>query len=157
MPPKSIKKVTKITEPIQAAGTPAWPPFQLDRPTEDLDLHHLMSGQIVTISRFWPAALCKRYVSFLSGLPLVTTPGVPKKGNAVRVNDRFQVDDPAFAEMLWCSTGLRELVVDAERMPEDVSGEDKVKQFWGGEVIGLNPNIRIYRYKPGQFFDQHCE
>jgi len=27
----------------------------------------------------------------------------------------------------------------------------------GGEVVGLNPNIRIYRYSPGQFFDAHCK
>lgn len=26
-----------------------------------------------------------------------------------------------------------------------------------GEVVGLNPNIRIYRYTPGQFFDAHCK
>lgn len=27
----------------------------------------------------------------------------------------------------------------------------------GGEVLGLSPNIRIYRYSPGQFFDAHCK
>lgn len=26
----------------------------------------------------------------------------------------------------------------------------------GGEVIGLSPNIRIYRYSKGQYFDCHC-
>jgi hypothetical protein len=156
MPTKSSKKITKV-EPVQAVITPAWPSLQLDRPVEDLRLHHLMPGQIVTVSQFWPASLCKRYVSFLSGLPLITTPGVPKKGNAVRVNDRFQVDDPAFAEVLWSNTGLKELVMDTESIPHDASGEDKAKQFWGGEVLGLNSNIRIYRYRPGQFFDQHCE
>jgi len=75
---------------------------------------------------------------------------VPKKGDAVRVNDRFQVDDPDFASSLWNSTGLKELV-----LREDVEQEDE--KFWGGEVLGLNPNIRIYRYRQGQFFDQHCE
>ena len=29
--------------------------------------------------------------------------------------------------------------------------------IWGGEVIGLNPNIRVYRYRPGQFFDKHYD
>lgn len=29
--------------------------------------------------------------------------------------------------------------------------------YRGGQVIGLNPNIRIYRYTPGQFFDAHCK
>lgn len=27
----------------------------------------------------------------------------------------------------------------------------------GGEVVGLNPLIRVYRYKKGQFFDCHCK
>jgi hypothetical protein len=27
----------------------------------------------------------------------------------------------------------------------------------GGEVLGLNPSIRVYRYTKGQFFDCHCE
>lgn len=26
----------------------------------------------------------------------------------------------------------------------------------GGNVVGLSPNIRIYRYSPSQFFDAHC-
>lgn len=129
---------------------PPWPRMDLERPYDMLSLHHLMPAQIVTISNFWTAALCKRYVTFLSSLPLVTTPGVPKKGDAVRVNDRFQVDDPVFASLLWNGTGLRELLLgeDGEK------GDDKL---WGGEVLGLNSNIRIYRYRKGQFFDQHCE
>jgi len=36
-----------------------------------------------------------------------------------------------------------------------VQGVEDAK-LWGGEVLGLNPNIRIYRYSKGQFFDQHC-
>ena len=27
----------------------------------------------------------------------------------------------------------------------------------GGDVVGLNPSIRIYRYTKGQFFDCHCK
>lgn len=27
----------------------------------------------------------------------------------------------------------------------------------GGEVVGLNPMIRVYRYTKGQFFDCHCK
>ena len=47
-------------------------------------------------------------------LPLVTTPGKPKKGDAVRVNDRFQIDDPGFANRVWLETGLRELVIGGD-------------------------------------------
>lgn len=158
---KKSKKNGEVKAPAvpsvvrQTSQPPAWPPLQLERSYEQLELHHLLLNQIVTISRFFPTDLCKRYVSYLSNLPLVTTPGIPKKGNAVRVNDRFQIDDPAFAEALWSSTGLKELILDAEQLPD--ASSDGIKQFWGGEVVGLNPNIRIYRYRKGQFFDQHCE
>ncbi|KAF6520935.1 hypothetical protein HZS61_015193 [Fusarium oxysporum f. sp. conglutinans] len=27
----------------------------------------------------------------------------------------------------------------------------------GGEPVGLNPNIRVYRYSKGQFFDCHYD
>ena len=75
---------------------------------------------------------------FLSSLPLTTTPGTPKRGEAVRVNDRFQIDDPQFARLLWEQTPLKQLVHEY--------GQPSV---WRGEVLGLNPNIRVYRYKPG--------
>lgn len=38
---------------------------------------------------------------------------------------------------------------------EDGDGDGET--LWGGEVIGLNSNIRVYRYGKGQFFDQHCK
>lgn len=39
---------------------------------------------------------------------------------------------------------------------DDVADEEKRKRLWGGKVLGLNPNIRVYRYTEGQFFDKHC-
>lgn len=151
MAPK--KKGTKSEGPKPGAApnppvkqTPNWPAFTPLVPESDLVLEEVLPGQIVTIPNFWTATLCKNYVSFLSSLPLTTTPGKPKKGDAVRVNDRYQIDDPAFAERLWSQTALESLVTDTQQ-----------KHLWGGEVIGLNPNIRIYRYSKGQFFDQHCQ
>jgi hypothetical protein len=148
MAPKKKGKaepVPKHSAPPQAAQQrPNWPAFTPLIPEADLSMQELLPGQIVTVPSFWTATLCKNYVSFLSSLPLTTTPGKPKKGDAVRVNDRYQIDDPAFAERLWSGTSLKSLV---ETQPNDL---------WGGEPIGLNPNIRIYRYSKGQFFDQHC-
>ena len=37
-----------------------------------------------------------------------------------------------------------------------LSSEER-EGLWGGEVLGLNSNIRIYRYSKGQYFDQHCK
>lgn len=86
----------------------------------------------------------------------MTTPGKPKKGDAVRVNDRFQIDDPAFAERLWSGTALKNLITGRAGDGGFDLTEPQCQDLWGGEVIGLNPNIRIYRYSKGQFFDQHC-
>ncbi|KAK4043728.1 putative prolyl 4-hydroxylase 4 [Parachaetomium inaequale] len=128
------------------AATPSWPPFKPPLPVVDLTLEPLIEDKVVVLRSFFPRSLCRDYVSFLRGLPLITTPGKPKRGDAVRVNDRYQIDDATFANRLWTETGLKEAV----------AGED-VAHLWGGQVVGLNPNIRIYRYSPGQFFDAHYD
>lgn len=139
------KTATTATENAQAA-TPNWPPFAPLVPAHSLYIDTLVPDQILIIRNLFTAKLCKDYVSFLSSLPLTTTPGKPKRGEATRVNDRFQIDDPWFARRLWEQTPLQHLV----RTYEDQS-------TWKGDVLGLNPNIRIYRYRPGQFFDQHYD
>jgi hypothetical protein len=178
MPPRKKSKPesstpTASTNPIQP---PDWPPFVPLIPSSNLTLDPKVPGQIVTIQNFWTATLCKNYVSFLSSLPFSTTPGKPKKGEAVRVNDRFQIDDAAFAERLWSSTALKDLILGHTENDGLGLEDSQRKELWGGEVvcmstssprtclniidyviqIGLNPNIRIYRYSKGQFFDQHC-
>ncbi|KAF2006045.1 hypothetical protein P154DRAFT_291922 [Amniculicola lignicola CBS 123094] len=160
MPPKKFNKKGTGKTPVAPESVvrgPNWPPFQPLVPEEDLSLHQLLPNQIVTVPNFWPASLCKTYISFLSSLPLTTTPGKPKKGDAVRVNDRFQIDDPDFAHRLWNDTPLKSLVLGtADGGRVELSDVERT-QLWGGEVVGLNPNIRIYRYSKGQFFDQHYD
>ena len=145
MPSKHIKKTKITTLPVRlpAADIPKWPPLRPLLPTSDLFLDTILADQIVLIRNLLTTSLCRQYVSFLSSLPLVTTPDQPKKGDALRVNDRFQIEDPAFAEQLWSGTGLKHLV--------------ESNNSWGGDVCGLNPRIRIYRYRKNQFFDQHCK
>lgn len=157
-------KTTSTEKQIEnTPASPNWPGFYPKPPVEDLSLHMLHPGQIVTIPGFWTSALCKNYVKFLSTLPLVTTPGKPKRGEAVRVNDRYQINDPVFAQQLWSETGLRDLVFQGSfGEDQDVDGSPQAQQqhaqeLWGGTPIGLNPNIRVYRYSKGQFFDQHCK
>ncbi|KAL2161294.1 hypothetical protein VTH06DRAFT_8514 [Thermothelomyces fergusii] len=141
-PPSSATTTTATTK----TAKPNWPPFKPPLPVVDLTLESLVEGKVVVLRSFFPRSLCRDYVSFLRELPLVTTPGKPKRGEAVRVNDRFQVDDAQFAGRLWTETGLK-----------DVLASPDVSHLWGGEVVGLNPNIRIYRYSAGQFFDAHYD
>jgi hypothetical protein len=145
-PTKSAKQASKPATAQEQHPAPNWPPPTPVLPADSLTLETLLPNQIVTISNLWTSTLCAKYVAFLRSLPLTTTPGIPKKGDAVRVNDRFQIDDAGFAQRLWSETGLSEVV-----------GSVEDPNLWGGEVLGLNPNIRIYRYSKGQFFDQHCK
>ncbi|KAL4873393.1 hypothetical protein BDV12DRAFT_77651 [Aspergillus spectabilis] len=161
--PKTSKKDTSRqpkSQPQPQHQPPNWPPLRPQVRSSDLLLEPLLPDQIYLIRNFLPASLCKTYVSFLSSLPLVTTPGKPKKGDAVRVNDRFQIQDAAFAENLWRGTALRDLVTNPDSGTEEVGGENverSIKEIWGGEPLGLNANIRVYRYSPGQFFAQHYD
>lgn len=167
MPSKS-KKPDPKPQPKQNP-TPNWPPLRPLLPAADLTLTPLLADQVYLIRNLLPASLCKTYVSFLASLPLTTTPGKPKRDEALRVNDRFQIEDGRFAEMLWSTTALKELVTtrfeedeyDTEEAEQQSSKKpstvaERARQLWGGEPLGLNPNIRIYRYSVGQFFGQHC-
>ena len=121
-----------------------WPLLRPLVPTVDLHLQALLQDQIFVVSKLFTTSLCQKYISFLADLPLITTPTRPKKGDAARINDRLEVYDPQFATILFNTTGLETLMRE--------SGCD-----WGGELCGLNPRIRIYRYTKGQFFDKHCK
>ncbi|KAJ5155420.1 hypothetical protein N7492_008223, partial [Penicillium capsulatum] len=157
--------------PKPSLPSPNWPPLRPLLPTADLSLAPLVPDQIYIVRNFLPTSLCKNYASFLASLPLTTTPGKPKKDEAVRVNDRFQVEDARFAENLWSGTALKELVTERfadedEEESYDESGPqswtpdqraEKAMQVWGGAPLGLNANIRIYRYSAGQFFAQHYD
>lgn len=157
---KSLKATkTSTTSKTTSEGqiaTPEWPSITPVVPATDLSINTLLNDQVLTIPRLWTTSLCKRYVDFLRTLPLTTTPGKPKKGEAVRVNDRYQINDDHFAKRLWLETALRELVEHPVIDGKDLS-ETETRSLWGGEVVGLNSNIRVYRYCTGQYFDQHCK
>jgi hypothetical protein len=166
MPLAKLKKKPSSQPPptTTTPTTPNWPALRPLVPSSDLYIESLLSDQIYTIRNFFTANLCKAYVSFLSSaaISLTTTPLKPKsKYEAVRVNDRYQIEDAGFAELLWRSTALRELVNERRGLDMDLDQEEEDSQasrrVWGGTPLGLNSNIRIYRYTPGQFFAQHCE
>lgn len=150
MPAKSKSKKaaanTQAIIPDSKSTIPNWPLLKPILSASDLYVEETLKDQILIVPSLFTTNLCKSYVSFLSTLPLTTTPGKPKRGEATRVNDRYQIEDPAFAQRLWEDTAIKDLVA---------SYEDQ--SMWGGKVLGLNSNIRIYRYRPGQFFDQHYD
>ena len=113
----------------------------------------VLASQILTLNLL-SSTFTLQFLSFCQShiAPLLSTTSIkPKKGDAVRFNDRFQVEDANFAESLWRNSGLKQAI-------EAYEEEGKSRQdIWGGEPIGLNSNIRVYRYRKGQFFDKHCK
>lgn len=160
---QTIKSSGAAAKTADAAGiasgslVPNWPPLQPLIPTEGLWMETLLQDQIILIRKLFTPSLCKNFVSFLSSLPLITTPAKPREGNAVRINDRFEVHDARFAQRLWSSTCLARiltgLVGAGERTPPK---PDELTNLWGGELCGLNPRIRVYRYRKGHRFGPHC-
>ncbi|PNS19131.1 hypothetical protein CAC42_1867 [Sphaceloma murrayae] len=152
MAPKKALKPSKETRSPPAI--PSWPALSPRLPPPKQRLTTLHPGIITT--PLLPAPLCATYRSFLATLPLTVTPVSNRKTHALRVNDRFSVSDAAFAHRLWRDTGLGDLVtrghVDGEEM-----GEEARAELWGGEVLGLNENVRVYRYRQGQFFEKHYD
>ncbi len=67
----------------------------------------------------------------------------PPIQKAFRDNERVSVQDEAFAQHLWQASGLQRHFAT---WPSD-----------GGRPVGLNPNIRIYRYGTGQRFGKHID
>ncbi|KAF4583007.1 Prolyl 4-hydroxylase, alpha subunit [Ophiocordyceps camponoti-floridani] len=144
--PKAKTSSKRPSKP--AEQPPSWPRFKPALPVADLAPQlHPATSKIALIPSFFPRSLCRDFVAFLRTLPLQTTPGRPRRGEATRVNDRFQVDDGHFARRLWEETGLKEAL----------SQSDDVKDLWGGKTVGLNSNIRVYRYTTGQYFDCHYD
>ncbi|KAM0270439.1 hypothetical protein ACHAQH_009414, partial [Verticillium albo-atrum] len=142
---------TPTSTSTAAATAPllAWPQFKPTLPVTELLPEPLEQcpDKVVLLPNFWPKSLCNSYVRFLRTLQMETTPGGrPKRNMAARVNDRYQVEDPAFARRLWLDTGLREAL-----------HQEEVRNLWGGDVVGLNSNIRVYRYTAGQYFDAHYD
>lgn len=120
MPKPSKSKPSKAPQPpAPAPEPPSWPNFKPPLPVLQLTPElHPETPKIALIPSFFPRSLCRDYVSFLKTLPLQTTPSRPKRGEAVRVNDRFQIDDPAFAKRLWEKTGLQEALNEDEDLKE---------------------------------------
>ena len=99
---------------------------------------------IISIQGVLSADECRGLVRAAEGggMTLQTSRG-PKFGEAHRHHQRTSYDDSSFAQQLW-DTGLSaaaaELRADDDRKP-----------------VGLNPNIRIYSYSPGDLFGPHYD
>ncbi|RUO96801.1 hypothetical protein BC936DRAFT_141430, partial [Jimgerdemannia flammicorona] len=123
-------------------GVPRWPHIT-SKPT--LTLVPVLDSQIYLLPTFFTSKECDSLIAHIERhIPLTQVPTIPKKGEAFRSNDRTSFTDPALALMLWdlglgaaCTTGA-------------LTGTN-------GSPCGLNSNIRVYRYTPGQRFEPHYD
>ncbi|GAA5908044.1 uncharacterized protein JCM6883_004098 [Sporobolomyces salmoneus] len=136
-----------MPQPRTAATTVPWP--SIPPPAQPLKLDTVAPG-ILVIDSFFSSKTLASFLSFLQS-PSVswTAPSFPKKGEATRTNYRFQVQDDEFARQLWEKSGLKDALIGAQG--ELVNGRN------GKKAVGLNGNIRCYKYEKGSFFGPHYD
>ncbi|XP_075108096.1 uncharacterized protein LOC107762755 [Nicotiana tabacum] len=117
-----------------------WPSIKLKF---NLQLNRLKDNDLITVQNFFTPAESKAFVKAAESLGFVHQGSLgPAYGEAYRDNDRVSMHDPDLADAIWRS-GLNRLFSDL-----------KIR---GRVAIGLNPNIRFYRYKAGQRFGRHID
>lgn len=130
-----------MPQPRTASAAVPWP--AIPPPARPLQLETTAPG-IVVIDSFFSQKTLSNFLNFLQS-PSVswTGPNAPKKGEATRTNHRFQVQDEEFAQQLFVKSGLQEAL---DRQADQVDGRN------GRRPVGLNGNIRCYKYEKGSFF-----
>ncbi|GAA5823244.1 hypothetical protein JCM5353_005132 [Sporobolomyces roseus] len=128
------------------ATTLPWP--TIPPPHSPLSLTPISPG-IQIIDSFFSSKTLSSFISFLSTSTQITwvSPSPPKKGEATRTNHRFSIQDSNFARELWERSGLKD-VCQRDRGLEGKNGR---------KPVGLNANIRCYRYEKGSFFGPHYD
>ncbi|CAK9318317.1 unnamed protein product [Citrullus colocynthis] len=117
-----------------------WPAI---KPKQNLQITRLKDNDLFTVPSFFTCVESKAFIKAAESLGFVHQGSLgPTKGEAYRDNDRISVNDPDLADIIWRS-GLDNLFADI-----------KIR---GKVAVGLNPNIRLYRYKVGQRFGRHID
>ncbi|GLJ25914.1 hypothetical protein SUGI_0496790 [Cryptomeria japonica] len=117
-----------------------WPEIKLKT---NLAAKKLKGSHLFTVSDFLSPAECEAFIKSAESRGFGHQGSLgPKHGEAFRDNDRISVHDTILAEKIW-KAGLCNFFLDI-----------KVQ---GKSAVGLNPNIRFYKYKVGQRFGQHID
>ncbi|KAK1232291.1 hypothetical protein PQX77_004665 [Marasmius sp. AFHP31] len=105
--------------------------------------HVILADQIILLDNFLNALECQAFIKMIEMLPLELTP--PKKrGEAERVNYRFSVQSPAFAQKLFSLL--------LPHLPQLDTGNGIRRR-----PVACNSNIRMYKYTPSQHFGAHYD
>ncbi|XP_073525397.1 uncharacterized protein [Phyllobates terribilis] len=130
----------KDKESKKAKTEIVWPVI---KPKRNLQFTRLKSNDLFVVQNFLTSAESKALIKAAESRGFTHQGSLgPAKGEAYRDNDRISVTDPVLAQTIW-ESGLSTLFNDI-----------KIR---GRPAIGLNPNIRLYRYKVGQRFGRHID
>lgn len=126
--------------PADNKSATKWP---VVKPKSNLQITRLKADDLITVQNFLTSAESKAFVKAAEAVGFEHQGSLgPTKGEAYRDNDRISVTDPALADALWQS-GVSKVFSDI-----------KIR---GKAAVGLNPNIRFYRYNVGQRFGRHID
>ncbi|ORX52279.1 hypothetical protein DM01DRAFT_350494 [Hesseltinella vesiculosa] len=111
-----------------------------------LSVTELEPQQIYLIHDFFTPKECQQLIAYFDKhlTPQAAASLVPKPGEAFRSNDRQSLQSSALANQLW-QLGLARVCTSQQ----GIAGSR--------QPCGLNSNIRIYRYRPGQRFEAHYD
>ncbi|CAJ1977115.1 unnamed protein product [Sphenostylis stenocarpa] len=138
--PTRKRKMGDTEETAPKKPAVKWP---LIKPKKNLQITRLRDFDLFTVQNFFSSAESKAFVKNAEAIGFVHQGSLgPTYGEAYRDNDRISVDDPVLADTIW-ESGLSKLFSDI--------------RIRGKVAVGLNPNIRFYRYKIGQRFGRHID
>lgn len=130
----------KGREKKKAKAGNEWP---MIKPKRDLLVNRLKGNDLITVPNFFTSSESKAFIQAAESLGFVHQGSLgPAHGEAYRDNDRIFVNDQLLADAVW-ESGLNKLFSDI-----------KIR---GKVAVGLNPNIRFYRYNVGQRFGRHID
>ncbi|KAK0450749.1 hypothetical protein EV421DRAFT_1774889 [Armillaria borealis] len=149
---KTQEKSTKQTQQSTAQSSSS---EGIDLPNISLKRHLecrvFLENQILLVDNFLSAPECKAIAQFIDNLPLELTP--PKRrGEAVRVNYRFSVTSPDFAQRPHDL-----LVPHLPLFPPPAPDKRSGSALPAREPHSFNSNIRFYKYTPSQHFGPHYD
>ncbi|KAH9626062.1 hypothetical protein KSS87_001987 [Heliosperma pusillum] len=121
-------------------GKMEWPQI---KPKKNLEFNRLKANDLITVPNYFTSPESKAFIKVAESLGFMHQGSLgPAKGEAYRDNDRISVNNSSLADVIW-ESGLNKLF-------------DNIK-IRGRAAVGLNPNIRFYRYKAGQRFGRHID